>query len=384
LEVGDNLGAGGFGDVSVMSPRSRGSVCRGCAPLVAKRSLKAVEFTDDPESRKALRDACVAHALAATPAEESPPPVVPVVDARLVQGHLLVLMGHGGTSLEARLAGVEPLKELFKQGPTPQVLRTLANVAAALYHIALGIDRMHDLGVLHCDLKPDNVVVQATGTSLWQARLIDFDLARRPSVRIPGFLRPGTQWWMSPDYAKYDLEGPGCQQESDIWALGMMLYAVAHGAAGPSELRHLPDNCDTLCWRQAIQRFHTAFFNESAGHWLPAPQDDRLAAASGSINAMLKLLLATDRGGAVAGFKGLVGDARRFAKKVAQQAVDAGARFAGGGPPHVGPPQLQGPPPRCAASLRKGSSLWEYIDSKTVGDCLDAYPLYHPLTEEFM
>jgi len=76
---------------------------------------------------------------------------------------------------------------------------------------------LHARGVLHLDLKPDNIVSQDG-----LAKLIDLSVARPPGRARPGI---GTRQYLSPEQARGGVLGP----EADVWGLGAVLYAAATG-----------------------------------------------------------------------------------------------------------------------------------------------------------
>src|SRR5205807_809360 len=87
-------------------------------------------------------------------------------------------------------------------------------VADLATQICAGIDEIHDAGIAHGDLKPDNVLVDGSGV----AKVTDFGVARISAPAEPGKLA-GTLEYMSPE----QLEGAPADPASDIYALGVML-----------------------------------------------------------------------------------------------------------------------------------------------------------------
>jgi len=95
------------------------------------------------------------------------------------------------------------------------------NVLALLTDIIQGAGAIHDAGLLHCDLKPANVVVEeVTGRPV----IIDFGLATRvgPGGRSHS---AGSPAYMSPERAI----GGSPTPQSDIYALGVTTYELLVG-----------------------------------------------------------------------------------------------------------------------------------------------------------
>jgi len=86
-----------------------------------------------------------------------------------------------------------------------------------------GLQEAHRLGVVHRDLKPQNIMVDEEGT----ARIMDFGIARSlagKSITGAGVMI-GTPEYMSPE----QVEGKDIDQRSDIYSLGVILYEMVAG-----------------------------------------------------------------------------------------------------------------------------------------------------------
>ncbi|KAK9279641.1 hypothetical protein L1049_013320 [Liquidambar formosana] len=91
--------------------------------------------------------------------------------------------------------------------------------------ILQGLKYVHECGYVHCDLKPDNILlVPITGTDDFVAKIGDFGLAKRANEGQRRHLR-GTPMYLSPEaVVEYLQESP-----SDIWALGCVVLEMLTG-----------------------------------------------------------------------------------------------------------------------------------------------------------
>jgi serine/threonine-protein kinase len=98
--------------------------------------------------------------------------------------------------------------------------------------LCAGLAAAHDKGVLHRDLKPANVMIDGRG----RAKITDFGLAAGVGDDKAGAEVSGTPAYMAPE----QLSGKGASVQSDVYALGLVLYEIFTGRK-PFEAATLAD-----------------------------------------------------------------------------------------------------------------------------------------------
>jgi serine/threonine protein phosphatase PrpC len=103
----------------------------------------------------------------------------------------------------------------------PAISRTEGIAIAA--KLAKGVAALHRAGVIHRDIKPDNVILQPGGG----LKLIDLGVARLPNIEdFPAANVPGTPSYMAPEL----IDGQAGDEKSDLFALGVTLFRMFTGA----------------------------------------------------------------------------------------------------------------------------------------------------------
>lgn len=112
--------------------------------------------------------------------------------------------------------------------------------AVRVFHVIVSaINYIHGCGIVHRDIKSNNVKLSSTGA----VKLLDFGIAKTessPSLTLAGDVI-GTLQYLSPEQIK----GGGADARSDIWALGVLLYEMLTGQL-PFDANTLGSLCDKI------------------------------------------------------------------------------------------------------------------------------------------
>lgn len=131
------------------------------------------------------------------------------------------------------------LKQVLREGPEP-----IAYLADKIVnHATHALHYLHEKGWIHCDVKPDNFLVDDDGN----VKMIDFAIAQRPKRSLLSFLGvkqavKGTRSYMSPEQIRGEIP----DARSDVYSFACVVFELLTGrppytGSTPNELleRHL-------------------------------------------------------------------------------------------------------------------------------------------------
>jgi eukaryotic-like serine/threonine-protein kinase len=194
----ERLGSGGMSDVF----RAR--------DLMLERSVAIKVLHENYSNDAAFQQRFRQEARAA--ANLSHPNIVTVHDFGLDHGQLFIVMEH--------IPGKD-LKTLLRQRGRYSVEEAIALMVQA----CAGIGYAHRAGLVHCDIKPHNMIVTPDG----RLKVTDFGIARALSTIMPNERADvvwGSPQYFSPEQATGEAPSPA----SDVYSLGVVLYEVLTGA----------------------------------------------------------------------------------------------------------------------------------------------------------
>lgn len=191
------LGSGGMADVYLAHDEV-------LARDVALKILSRRYANDEEFVKRFKKEARSAAAL-------SHPNIVPVYDRGEIEGgtHYITMEYVPGGTLKDRIR---------KDGPLPP-----RQAVALALQVARAIQAAHQSGLIHRDVKPQNILL----TKLGDAKVADFGIARaaNASTTTSQNLILGTVQYMSPEQARGEPVSP----KSDLYSLGVVLYEMLTG-----------------------------------------------------------------------------------------------------------------------------------------------------------
>lgn len=194
--VEGEIGAGGMGVVMLARRESDGLE-------VALKLLRPELVADATYRARFLHEARAARTVTA-------PHLVPIIDAGEIDGQQYIAARYvPGRSLEALIREQGVLADTA-------VARIVAEIGSAL-------DALHAHDIVHRDVKPSNVLIDAEGTAL----LTDFGLAKGTAytvLTLPGQV-VGTVDYLAPELVRGEPSSP----RSDMYALGCLAYEALCG-----------------------------------------------------------------------------------------------------------------------------------------------------------
>ncbi len=206
----EKLGAGGMGEVYLAEDMKLGR-------RVALKILGDEFTTNRDRLNRFEQEACAASAL-------NHPNILTIYEVGVDDGrHFIATEYIDGVTLRRKMAG------------SPLEVREILDISV---QVASALEEAHAAGIVHRDIKPDNVMIRRNG----YVKVLDFGLAkltenstdRTPSdgeaatrvmVQTDAGVVMGTAHYMSPEQAR----GKPVDARTDIWSLGVVMYELIAG-----------------------------------------------------------------------------------------------------------------------------------------------------------
>jgi serine/threonine protein kinase len=199
------LGKGSCGEVTLCKDSQSGSE-------VAVKELFAT--TTSREQRSFLREVVI-------PAKLLLPGIVPIVgfclpkinpvDGEIMPGVIITEYMPNGNMQDL-------LDKQFEGNPNPHFGAT--EMSKVVFGIAVTMSHFHEHKILHRDLKPGNVFLDAK----WEPRIADFGLSRPSSNSLQLTMAIGSPLFMAPEL--YTEDGNPYTEKVDVYAFAMLVYQM--------------------------------------------------------------------------------------------------------------------------------------------------------------
>src|ERR671916_172806 len=211
--VVDFLGAGGMGEVYRAMHSKIGRVA--AVKVLTAQATQTAGFV-----QRFFNEARIQASL-------QHPNVATLYDFCEVQGQPCIIMEYvDGQTVSERIAAY--------RAPLP-----LSETVHVFEKVCEAIDYIHRHGVIHRDIKANNIKISSTG----QVKLLDFGIAKGQDSRqlTQAGSVIGTLQYLAPEL----IRGGTADASGDIWALGVLLYEMVTGRM-PFDAATVGDLCDRI------------------------------------------------------------------------------------------------------------------------------------------
>ncbi len=211
FRLGRSLGQGATGVVheAVQLSVDRTVAVKVLAPMMVSNAERLERFRREAYSQSRLRHQHVAAAFYFGSARGIPYLAMERVHGKSLREHI----AHEHKRLESAQA-LDPRPQFDPFDP-----RTAAGLIAK---VAAALDYCHRQGVIHRDIKPNNILIDES----FEPRIIDFGIARDQSLASMTRTSDvsGTPWYMSPEQAR--ARKHQVSHRTDIYSAGAVLYEM--------------------------------------------------------------------------------------------------------------------------------------------------------------
>lgn len=165
--------------------------------------------------------------------------------------NILTLIDHFETETELYLVTDLACGDLFSRIECPSVF-TSDQISNITYSLLSTIDYLHQNSIVHCDIKPENILFQSNDSIL----VADFGLAKHVHPNQKFHERAGTLSYMAPEMLNKD--GSGYSYGVDVWSIGVTVYYMMCG--------YMPFDCEND--QETIEAITTADYSfEPKEYW---------------------------------------------------------------------------------------------------------------------
>ena len=136
----------------------------------------------------------------------------------------------------------QSLRQLLRQGPL-----AIEQAVELMEQVCSAVSAAHAAGIIHRDIKPDNIIIEEQPNGRTTAKMLDFGIAKmrevhaeESDINLTGANIIGSPAYMSPEQSM----GQELDPRSDVYSLGIVLYEMLTGgtpfgkASSPAMLVH--------------------------------------------------------------------------------------------------------------------------------------------------
>ncbi len=204
--IGEILGEGGYGKVHAATSRKSGKRC--AVKAINKKQIKHDEFSQEVDALRTI------HLLGGHPN-------IAAVESMYENDKNFFLV-------EEFVAGGEMFQHLVNNGAYSE-----ATAAELLRSLARGLNFLHSNGIVHADVKPENVLLSSWDDANADVKLVDFGCSGKVG-HVSGRPIGGTACYWPPEVITYcqlnSSKGLELATETDMWAAGVVLFIMLTGA----------------------------------------------------------------------------------------------------------------------------------------------------------
>jgi serine/threonine-protein kinase len=201
------LGGGGLGTVFLAE-----QIALGNRPVALKVLLR--KLLDDPDFLRRFHDEAAS-------------------TARLRHPNVITVYESGQSDDGSPYIAMEYLKgETLRQALQARGPLSVRETVEIIQQAARGLNAAHKLGIIHCDLKPDNIFLTRGDEGELVVKIMDFGIAklRESATRTLTGTELGTPAYMSFEQAS-GMRSEELSARSDIYSLGVVVYEMLTGRA---------------------------------------------------------------------------------------------------------------------------------------------------------
>ena len=137
------------------------------------------------------------------------PNILRLVEAKQIEGFFVIISEFlPGKNLEQVILEKKEKEEAFSE----------SEVSAITRQLLLALEYCHDQGVMHRDVKPENIVFAEDGS----AKLVDFGMAEYTHRPVRSTV--GTPYYIAPEVINQDY-----LESCDVWSLGVLVFYLLTG-----------------------------------------------------------------------------------------------------------------------------------------------------------